>query len=125
MKPSEIQQRKAVIGSNPLMLVPKAFLSGEHLERRRELEAEQERLTTANTEIVNRIGTKIQHLREAMIAAGRGHEFACFRFAGRFPEYPLSYCSRPGWNPGGVYMQDVDKREEFVEEMLQEVLDGQ
>lgn len=69
---------------------------------------------------INRVGAKIQQLRQAMLAKGvTAFEFDSFRFAGTMilgtAYADASLYEQPGYPPGGVFAQPEDQREAFID----------
>lgn len=98
--------------------------SPDLLAERKTLEAELEAARKAQADHVNRIGQKINILRQGMLPE-KGLEFFSYRFAGD-PRYehtvygpiPAEAVQIPGFKPGGIYCQDEGRKEAFVDQLL-------
>lgn len=135
MKISQINRELKSLGDFPhLDPAVYPYLDADQRQYVNTLRVRIEKLKLRKAKIIQRIGRKIADLRALMIQRNETDEFVRFRFAGapfsvtvlrggrRVSVFvPKEECKRRGWPEGGVYCQNEDKRERFIDEMLEEV----
>lgn len=124
-KPSEIRaDMRALLETPGIGLSPLSRQQYLTDAQRAEIDDAESRLNTLRSEmeaLVNRVGTKLDQLRDVMVEKKQGDEYARFRFAGRFDDYPIDSYQQEGFTPGGVYMQPEDDRERMIDAKAAEV----
>lgn len=78
----------------------------------------------AKRAVIERVSAKLARLRQHMINQGEGERFARFRFAGHLADSSPSDFTElvgDGFAEGGVYQQPENRREAFIDTMMQKV----
>lgn len=141
MRPSEITSEIRSLSERWYVHVPVSHIETRDdadavLAERKATLARIEECKAEKAEIVERIASKVRQVRDALGDA-LSDDFVRFRFAGSgIPVnvirggqmvsviVPAEEFQRDGWKTGGIYCQDEDERERFVDEYLAEVRGG-